>query len=135
MWNSSENGLTNIYLTTYFWFINPNWMATMYMGLILVSISFFLVWSFIPESPKWLYAKKRYADLRAVLIYMAKLNGVELNPEKAHIYKLGPHLDEGLGDISSEDDEEDGEDQPLMMVAPGTNKVNETEGTDNTSAT
>lgn len=51
-------------------------MATMYMGLILVTLSFIFVWSFIPESPKWLYAKERYADLRAVLIYLAKLNGV-----------------------------------------------------------
>lgn len=79
MWNTSENGLTNIYITTYFWFISKNWMATAYMGLILCFTSFTLVWAFIPESPKWLYSKERYSDLRAVLIYMARLNGVELN--------------------------------------------------------
>jgi len=117
MWNSSENGLTNIYLTTYYWFINKNWLATAYTGLILCFISFSFTWAFIPESPKWLYAKERYADLRAVLIYMAKLNGVKLDPHKSQVYKLGPHLDEGLGEVSSDDDaEEEADNQPLMMV-------------------
>ena len=61
-----------------FWFIAKNWLVTAAIGLFLVSVSFIFVWAFIPESPKWLYVKKRFSDLRAVMIYMAKTNGIDL---------------------------------------------------------
>jgi MFS family permease len=78
-WNTSELSMTNIYITTYFWFISKNWIGTAIVGEFLVTISFVLIWAFIPESPKWLYAKKRYSDLRAVMIYMARTNGINLD--------------------------------------------------------
>lgn len=74
--------MTNIYITTYFWFLVPvsrTWIATPAVGLFLVTISFIMVFSFVPESPKWLYVKERYSDLRAVLIYMARTNGLTLD--------------------------------------------------------
>jgi MFS family permease len=78
-WNTSELSLTNIYITTYFWFISSNWKGTAYIGEFLVCISFIMIWAFVPESPKWLFVKKRYSDLRAVMIYMARTNGVNLD--------------------------------------------------------
>ena len=104
-WNTSELSLTNIYITTYFWFISKNWKGTAYIGEFLVSISFIMIWAFIPESPKWLYVKKRYSDLRAVMIYMARTNGVKLDESTSKIYKLGPHIDNDL-DLLDEDSDE-----------------------------
>ena len=85
-WNTSELSITNIYLTTYYWYIHPNWIPTAYVAMFLVTISGIMMWFLIPESPKWLYFKERYSDLRAVLIYMAKGNGVKLDHLESKIY-------------------------------------------------
>jgi len=105
LWNTSELSMTNIYITTYFWFINKNWIGTAYIAEFLVTISFLFTWAFIPESPKWLYVKERYSDLRAVLIYMARTNGKKVDDD-AQIHKLGPHLDDGLGELELDSDDE-----------------------------
>lgn len=38
----------------------------------------------LPESPKWLYNKKKYAQFEKVMNQMAKFNGKTINPEKFH---------------------------------------------------
>jgi len=116
LWNTSELSLTNIYITTYFLFISKNWIGTAWIGEFLVTISFLCTWAFIPESPKWLYVKERYSDLRAVLIYMARVNG-KVVYEDAKIHKLGPHLDDGLGEMEDmSDEDEDAKENPSMAL-------------------
>ena len=40
----------------------------MVIGIILVAIC-------LPESPKWLYGKGKYDEVKEVLLYVAKMNG------------------------------------------------------------
>ncbi|CAI2363436.1 unnamed protein product [Moneuplotes crassus] len=47
------------------------------VGCVVAVLSFFLV-LLVPESPKFLFEKKRYSELRKNLAYMAKFNGVSM---------------------------------------------------------
>lgn len=77
-WNISEYALINIYVTTYFRFVSKSWIGTIYISLGLALTSLIVVFSLIPESPKWLYSKERYEDLGDVLRFMARINGKKL---------------------------------------------------------
>lgn len=56
-----------------YWYFNPNWKPVHIFGLIysVVIISFLVT---LPESPKWLYASRRYDQARKSLAIVAKRN-------------------------------------------------------------
>jgi len=65
-WNVSE-GLIYIYLTIYYRYINEYWLYPLILGLFQTLIAGLLILKFVPESPKWLYKKKRYKECYLVL--------------------------------------------------------------------
>lgn len=82
VWNVME-GLIVILMVIYFVYISKNW----YWIILYATISNFVfqvigIW-LLPESPKWLYDKKRYVECVKVLKGMATFNG-EKNLSKIH---------------------------------------------------
>ena len=59
----------------YFWFISKNWLYLEIFACVLGIISFIGTLFFIPESPKFLISMKRFDEARAVISYIAKING------------------------------------------------------------
>lgn len=59
---------------TYFVYISKNWVYLQIPNIILSFCG--VLWVMTqPETPRWLLAKKRYNDARAVFAMMAKWNG------------------------------------------------------------
>ena len=54
-------------------------------------ICILMLWFYVPESPKWLYEKKRYSECQEVLILMADKNGVEVPPNGVLLRNLNAH--------------------------------------------
>lgn len=46
----------------------------MIIGLVEWVIGYSILLFWLPESPKWLYDKKRYVECQKVLLYMNKVN-------------------------------------------------------------
>ena len=59
LWNISE-GSMYLMLTFYYKFISKNWMWPIVWSIMQYIITFTIIYFFIPESPKWLYDKKRF---------------------------------------------------------------------------
>lgn len=71
-----SEGSIYIFLTIYYKFISRDVSYPLMFGTVLnVVILFALIG--IPESPKWLYSKKRYEECHDVIRYMAKVNRVD----------------------------------------------------------
>lgn len=69
------DGSTMILLSLYFRFITRDWLGFQIFGIVLSTVAF--VGSLIaPESPKYLYSYKRYAEAREALARIARLNRV-----------------------------------------------------------
>ena len=43
-------------------------------------VSVCLIIMYVPESPKWLYEKGRFIEAKEALIYLARNNGVDVQP-------------------------------------------------------
>lgn len=73
LWSVSE-AMVFIYLTIYYKYISKDWFWTVAFGLSLniVGLVFLL---FLPESPRYLFYKKRFKECEEVLRAMAKYNG------------------------------------------------------------
>lgn len=73
-WDSS----LPIWASLYFLFIDKNWI---WYEIFILGINFanLLVFSFLKESPKFLYEKKRYDDARKVFRFIAKINKKEID--------------------------------------------------------
>lgn len=65
-----------IWLTIYYWYISINWVPFHLIGPVL-NITALIGLPFIPESPKFLYEKKRYMECYKSLRKMADINGVK----------------------------------------------------------
>lgn len=78
IWNITEQPLINIYYTLVVLYISKDWKFTCWVVSFLVTASFVGILMFIPESPKWLYAKERYPELQKVLLDLAKNNKVKV---------------------------------------------------------
>jgi hypothetical protein len=75
------DGSTMILLSLYFRFITRDWLGFQIFGLALTTFSF--VGSLIaPESPKYLYSYKRFAEAREALGRIARLNRVPLEKRR-----------------------------------------------------
>lgn len=62
-----------IYLTIYFKYVSKEWFWTVAFGAFVNFLGLvFLI--FLPESPRYLFYKKRYAECEEVLRIMAKHN-------------------------------------------------------------
>lgn len=59
IWNILE-GSEYIFLTIYYRYISKKWQPTMFWALFQCTISIVVVLLYIPESPKFLYGKKKY---------------------------------------------------------------------------
>ena len=75
---ASDNFIPLLVVPLYFYLGGKHWKSIFSLTLILPVISLVMT-CFIPESPRYLYSKKRYAQLDASMNYIAKVNGVELN--------------------------------------------------------
>lgn len=76
IWIVTESPMINIYYTLILMYLNRDWKLTCWVIVFLCVASFTGIVCFIPESPKWLYSKERYAALQDVLLTLAKRNGV-----------------------------------------------------------
>lgn len=64
----------------YFRFVSNDW-RWLYLGLAILLIALAvpgMLW--MPESPKFLYENKRFAECKAVLLKMGRFNGVKHQP-------------------------------------------------------
>ena len=66
----------NLNATIIVWFITKDTDLLLFIGLFFSVIST-LLQVLLPESPKWLYSKKRYLETYHVLHQMAKINKVQ----------------------------------------------------------
>jgi MFS family permease len=78
-----DSFLPIITVIIYFAFIGDNW-TTIYIVPMVFSIIFVVLAFFIPESPKYLYARKMYSELRKNLDFIAKINKTKM-PENYYI--------------------------------------------------
>ena len=65
-WNIAE-AFVYILLTIYFAYISKNWFWTIAFGTFLSAVTLVTIFLFVPESPKWLFDKKRYVECQDVL--------------------------------------------------------------------
>lgn len=72
-----------VYMSLYFYFGGKEWKVGFYPVLILPFISFMLSF-FIPESPRYLYARRFTSKLKKTMKRIASINGTEM----PHVYSL-----------------------------------------------
>ena len=73
-----ESALPLIVTALYFYLGGKNWKDLYIITLILPVISFTLSF-FVPESPKYLFSKKKYAEFDKTMKHIAKFNRVQYN--------------------------------------------------------
>ena len=76
-YNASE-GFAFVILTVYYWCYSKNWVPIAAYGLI-INIAAFFILIFVPESPKFLYARERYEECQEVISLMKTINGISSN--------------------------------------------------------
>ena len=74
MWSVSE-AMVFIYLTIYYKYISKDWFWTVAFGLCLNIVGLVFLVFLLPESPRFLFYKKRLKECEEVLRIMAKSNG------------------------------------------------------------
>jgi len=77
LWNISE-GAIYIYITLYYRLISKDWKPVFIFALILNVVVWCIVVVILPESPKWLYNKKKYKECKQAFDKMANFNGTEM---------------------------------------------------------
>lgn len=60
----------------YYRYVNKSWLPLHWFGF-FASIFLILATSILPESPKYLYAKKQYSKAREIIIKIARINLVD----------------------------------------------------------
>ena len=69
-------------LAIYFWHLTKDWIYFYYFSLSIWVIAWIL-WLFIPESPRWLVSKQRSDEAKTILNKIAKINSKDqISPEK-----------------------------------------------------
>ena len=64
-----------IVFTLWYQFVDRGIFWIQFITLMGAILSLFYFWIFVPESPKWLYAYKKFDEARKVLKYVATANG------------------------------------------------------------
>ena len=72
-------GSIYIQLTVYYKFVDKSWVWPMVYRMSTAIISMWLIYLYLPESPKWLYDKGEYSECHEAFKVMAQMNGKELN--------------------------------------------------------
>ena len=72
--------MTMCWATLYFMFISHYTIYWEYFAVIQNIVSVLLLIRLVPESPKWLYEKGRYVEVKDALIAVARANGVSVVP-------------------------------------------------------
>ena len=74
--------IPNLLSSIYFYSGGKNWKIPLMPAMIFPLISFMISF-FIPESPRYLYAKKNWKELRKVIKTIARINGTKMNHDYA----------------------------------------------------
>lgn len=91
-------GMVIISISTFYMTTSKNWQPTMLFGAATGIFFMILNLLIIPESPKWLYGKKKYSLCSDAMAKLAKLNKIEHIPL---IRSLKIHGNQGEDDIIS----------------------------------
>lgn len=67
-------GVVMTYIAMQFWFIVKYWQINAVWALVLATISFVVTVVWMPESPRYLYSRKKFNQAAAVMERIAKLN-------------------------------------------------------------
>ena len=67
LWIFNVFGVAMCYIALQFWFITKFCNINCYISLVLSGISFFSCLLLLPESPRFLYSRKRYSEARSVI--------------------------------------------------------------------
>lgn len=73
-------GLVIISVSTFYMTVSKNWQPVMLFGAGTGFIFMMINLLVFPESPKWLYSRKRYGECSDALAKLAKLNRIENIP-------------------------------------------------------
>lgn len=95
-------GLTVIFCAFYFQQLSRNVMMIQLGNIVFISAMTFYTIVALPESPKYLYAKGRFAEARASLAYVAKFNN---QPFDKHLIIFD--TEKALEDNTSENNQAD----------------------------
>ena len=76
-----------VWMALYFWLITKEWIYYQMVGLSLNVLTVICL-LFIPESPKFLYEKKRFDEVRQVFQKIANINGLKINFNFKFDYEL-----------------------------------------------
>ena len=74
LWIFNVFGLAMCYIAIQFWVITINCRINCYISMVLSSASFVLCLLFLPESPRFLYGRKRYQEARDVILKISRTN-------------------------------------------------------------
>ena len=99
---TSDAVVPNIMMTLYFYLGGKYWKHIYFSALIFPVIAFAMSF-FIPESPRYLYTKKKYKSLNNTLKYISRVNGVkyQLDSQIVTTNEANLNLEEKEGAISS----------------------------------
>ena len=67
LWIFNVFGVAMVYIALQFWFITKNCVVNNYIAQVLCLVSFVLTVVWLPESPRFLYSKRKYAECRKVI--------------------------------------------------------------------
>jgi MFS family permease len=67
-------GCLQMFFSSYFALISKQWMYLDYAAMAIVFMSFATTLAFLPESPRFLYTKNRFAEAKQTLDYIQKMN-------------------------------------------------------------
>ena len=94
-----NDGFVMIISALWFMSISKNWRTLFTLATCMVVVVF-IIQIFMPESPKFLVSKGRYAEARAVMTRIAKSNGLTsfaFNEEEAKCFGLASQSQEDGG--------------------------------------
>jgi MFS family permease len=74
IWISCDS-IILIAITIYYKFLSKNWKPVFIFALVLNIIVLAIVVLVLPESPKWLFNKKKLGEFKKAITKMAKFNG------------------------------------------------------------
>lgn len=81
-------GCVMTYIGLQFWFITSNVYVNNLVALVTATISWILVFFWLPESPRFKYSHKKFAEARVIIRYMAEVNGKEDQFDEHFIFEI-----------------------------------------------
>ena len=75
---AADGAVPLIVISLYFFLGGKQWKQIYFVTMIFPVLAF-LISFFVPESPRYLYAKKKFRELNKTLKYISRVNGVKLD--------------------------------------------------------